>query len=419
MHKHVRSTNRHVEKNINLLLISQFLTGITSMTVQYAIIWYLTEQTRSATTLSFATMIGMLPMIILSPFAGSFVDRYNKKILLIVPDIVAAGVAGLLSLYLNQSHATATYLIFIVLFIRAVAQTFQMPTLQSIIPAITPEDKLTQINGRFSVIQSANRILAPALGAFLFGFVSIETLLLLDILGALIGVFLLYFINIPSYVNKDNKLRVRQTFADMYTGFRLLHSKTGLWIIIIISAVSTLFIMPVASLYPLMTLEFFNLKISDAGIVEALYSVGMLVGGLIISLFGRWQNRMIPFLSAYLILGTTFTLSGLLSPSFTSFIYFAILAAISGLSTPFFDTLLLSMIQQSYPSEDLGKVLGSMLSILSLPGPIGLMLIGPLGDTLGVDKIFLIAGIAVLLCAPATWGFKSARNYDLNLNRNN
>lgn len=72
------------QKNIGLFLSGQFLSGITSMVVQYAIIWYLTKETGSATVLSLATLLGMIPMVLLSPFVGPFVDRLDKKKLLIV-----------------------------------------------------------------------------------------------------------------------------------------------------------------------------------------------------------------------------------------------------------------------------------------------------------------------------------------------
>ncbi len=75
----MKVNQNHWRRNIYLFLVSQFLTGITSMIVQYAIIWYLTKKTGSATVLSIATILGMLPMVILSPFVGPMVDRWNKK----------------------------------------------------------------------------------------------------------------------------------------------------------------------------------------------------------------------------------------------------------------------------------------------------------------------------------------------------
>lgn len=69
----------HWRRNVNLFLGGQFLSGITTMIVQYAIIWYLTKQTGSATILSYATLVGMVPMVVLSPFVGGFIDRTHKN----------------------------------------------------------------------------------------------------------------------------------------------------------------------------------------------------------------------------------------------------------------------------------------------------------------------------------------------------
>lgn len=101
------------QKNIRLFLTGQFLSGITSMVVQYAIIWYLTKETGSATVLSFATLLGMIPMVILSPFVGPFVDRLNKKRLLIVTDIIVAIFALTLSLAGTISDTFPLWLVFI------------------------------------------------------------------------------------------------------------------------------------------------------------------------------------------------------------------------------------------------------------------------------------------------------------------
>ncbi|QOD85478.1 MFS transporter [Weissella viridescens] len=411
------------QKNVSAFLLSQFLTGITSMTVQYSIIWYLTEQTHSAKVLSYATLIGMLPMILLSPFAGTYVDRWNKKLLLIVPDVVAAVVAAGLSIVILMTGHVSIWVVYLALFIRAVAQTFQMPTIQSIIPTITPEAHLTKVNGQFGMIQSANMIVAPALGAFLFTIVSVQYLLLLDVLGAVLGICMLQFVKIPKVdaaaKNEVAKAHpVKTVVSDMLNGVQLLTKNKGLWISLVIGSISTLFIMPIASLYPLMTLDYFKASIGQVGLVEVCYSVGMLTGGLIISVFGNWKNRMIPFMLSYISLGIVMILSGLLQPSKFGFMLFVGLTFITGVGVPFFDTLLMAMIQQSYENENLGKVMGVTMSILSLPGPIGLIVFGPLADTVGVNRVFLICGIAVFLCAPVNWAFKSAREYDVNLQSN-
>lgn len=103
----------HWRKNINLFLTGQFLSGITSMIVQYAIIWYLTKETGSATILSFATLLGMIPMVLLSPFAGPLVDRWDKKRLLILTDIIVALFAMVLVVVGTISDTFPLWLVFL------------------------------------------------------------------------------------------------------------------------------------------------------------------------------------------------------------------------------------------------------------------------------------------------------------------
>ncbi|NLR32049.1 MFS transporter [Levilactobacillus tujiorum] len=402
----------HWRRNIYLFLTSQFLSGITSMVVQYAIIWYLTKQTGSATILSLATLLGMLPMVLLSPFIGPFVDRFNKKLLLIVPDIVAAIVAIILSTVGTLQATFPIWLIFISLLIRSIAQTFQMPTIQSIIPTMVPTEELTKINGQLGMVQSANMIIAPALGAFLFAIVPLNFLILLDVLGAIIGISLLLLIQIPENPVIDAPLHV---LSDAKFGLTKLRHTRGLWAITMTGAIFTLLFMPAASLYPLMTMGYFHGSVGQAGLIEAVYSVGMLVGGTIIGIFGNWKDRMRPILWAMLAMGITFGASGFLPGNQRGFIWFVGLNALAGIATPFYSTLLMAMIQQSFPPTQLGRILGVLNSIMSITGPVGLIFAGPLADSIGVEKLFTIGGVGTLICGLIMWLLPSARQYDVTL----
>jgi len=399
-------------RNIYLFLTGQFLSGISSMIVQYAIIWYLTKQTGSATVLSMATLLGMVPMIVLSPFVGPYVDRSNKKALLIVPDIVAALVAVILAIVGFATHAFPIWLVFISLVIRAIAQTFQMPTVQSILPTMVPKEQLTKINGQLGMVQSANYIIAPALGAFLFSIISMPVLILFDVLGAIIGVTIILFVEIPENPKIDEKVHV---LDDAKFGFNLLRSKKGLWYITLMGMVFTLLFMPAVSMYPLMTMSYFKGTVAQAGIIEMIYSVGALIGGTVIGFLGNWSDRIKPILWSMLIMGITMGLSGFLPQNYTGFLWFFALNAISGIATPFFNTLLMSMIQQSYPPEQLGRVLGIMNSLMSLAGPVGLIFAGPLADKIGVNNLFVIAGVGTLVCGVFVFLNAATRNYDKEL----
>ena len=400
----------HWRRNVNLFLGGQFLSGITTMIVQYAIIWYLTKQTGSATILSYATLVGMVPMVVLSPFVGGFIDRTHKKRLLIISDWIVAAFA--LALFIAGREQFPLWLVFVSLTMRAIAQTFQMPTTQALIPTLVPEAELTRVNGQLGMVQSANMLIAPALGAFLFSVVDIRWLILLDVLGALLGTLMLLPVNIPYHPAVDAGQHV---WADTKAGFMMLRQRRGLWAITILGMGFTLVFMPAASMYPLMTLQHFHGSVGQAGLIEVVYSAGMLAGGAIIGVFGKWRDRMQPILLAYLIIGITIGASGLLPGTQKAFWWFVGLNAIAGLGTPFFNTLLMAMIQQSFPPERLGRVLGVLNSLMSLTGPVGLIFAGPLADHLGVSTLFVISGIGTLICGLLTWLLPSTRHYDQNL----
>lgn len=402
------------QKNIGLFLSGQFLSGITSMVVQYAIIWYLTKETGSATVLSLATLLGMIPMVVLSPFVGPFVDRLDKKKLLIVTDSIVALFALALSITGTLADRFPLWLVFVSLFMRSVAQTFQMPTIQSILPQMVPEAELTRVNGQLGMVQSANMIIAPALGAFLFAFVPMNFLILLDVLGAILGITLLLFVRIPKTQALGEQVHL---LTDTKQGFALLVKNKGIWYITLLGAAFTLIFMPAVSMYPLMTLEYFQGTVGQAGLIEVVYSVGMLLGGVVIGVFGKWKNRMIPVLWSFFVIGAAFALSGLLPGNQRGFFWFVVLNTVAGLATPFFSTLLMAMIQQSYEPRYLGRVLGVLNSLMSITGPVGLIFAGPLADRFGVEKLFVIAGVGTILCGIATFLIPVARNYDLELQK--
>ncbi|MEG2503767.1 MAG: MFS transporter, partial [Carnobacterium sp.] len=222
-------------------------------------------------------------------------------------------------------------------------------------------------------------------------------LILLDVLGAVFGVGLLLFVTIPRILSEGETIHL---LADSKFGLKKLTENKGLWYITIVGAIFTLIFMPAASLYPLMTIGYFNGTVGEAGLIEVVYSIGMLL-----------------VFMAYFVIGITIGLSGILPPTRTGFFYFIILNSFAGFATPYFNTLLMAMIQQSYEPNVLGRVLGVLNSLMSITGPVGLIFAGPLADKFGVEKIFLFAGIGTIICGIINFMIPVARNYDKQLQK--
>lgn len=137
----------------------------------------------------------------------------------------------------------------------------------------------------------------------------------------------------------------------------------------------------------------------------------------VIEIFGKWKNRMTLIFWAYAVIGASIGLSGLLPATSKGFIYFVLLNSIAGFATPYFNTLLMAMIQQSYDPNVLGRVLGVLNSLMSITGPVGLIFAGPLADRIGVEKMFVIAGIGALVCGLINFMIPVSRNYDKELQK--
>lgn len=192
--------------------------------------------------------------------------------------------------YLGYESLT---MIFIVLSLRSIGSAFHMPAMQAAIPLIAPKSELLRIAGVNQIIQSVSGIAGPALGALSISFFSIGKVLLFDIAGAAIAVVSLAFIKIPETNNyKKAKAGIRNVIQDMKTGFNAIRSNRGLFILFGVSVMSALFVIPTIPLLPLITINHFNGGKFRIGLVEILWSIGMLIGSGILSIWKPTVNKI-------------------------------------------------------------------------------------------------------------------------------
>lgn len=401
-------------KNFYLFLIGQLLTGVTSMIVQYAIIWYLTLETGEESVLAIATLVGMLPMAILSPFVGPFIDRINKKFLLIFYDAVVAVIALGLFIYGINNDVYPLWMVFVTIGIRAVAQTAQMPTVQSIMPTMVPEEEITRVNGQFGIIQSLIFIVSPGIGAFMVATLPIHWVILLDVIGFILGAGMLLLVKIPEVASQGEKISV---IKDALEGFNILRENKPMWKMTLIGALFMLLFMPAMSLYPLVTTKYFGGTIVHAGWVEVLFAVAMLIGSFAVGIFGKTKNRMPWIIAAYLIVGLSIGGSGFLPGNMNGFWIFLVLNVFAGIVGQIYTTMNMAITQQSFEAQYLGRVMGIVSALMSIAGPVGLIFATPVAESIGVQNMLVIAGFGGILSAFLLYVTPSVRNYDKFLQR--
>ena len=124
----------------------QALSLFGSALVQFALIWWLTQKSGSATVLAVATLVGMLPQIVVGPFAGALVDRWNRRVIMIVADGTIAAFSLLLA-YLFATGTVQIWHIYAIMAVRALGGAFHFPAMAASTPLMVPKEHLTRING--------------------------------------------------------------------------------------------------------------------------------------------------------------------------------------------------------------------------------------------------------------------------------
>ena len=164
-----------------------------------------------------------------------------------------------------------------------------------------------------------------------------------------------------------------------------------------IGAINMFIYMPINALFPLMSMNYFEGSTLHASVVEIVFAVGMLLGGLLLGAWGGFKKRMANIIGSIFLMGVSLTVSGLLPTN--GFMIFAICCTLMGFSAPFYNGVQTALFQEQIQPEYLGRVFGLLGSIMSFAMPLGLVVSGAFAVQIGVNRWFLFSGMAILLLA--------------------
>lgn len=384
--------NNNWKKVFGIIWTGQFFSVLTSSLVNFAIIIWLSLETGSAEILAWAAIAALLPQTIIGPFAGVYIDRWNRKLIMMLADSFIAFCTLILAVLFWLNIAEMWH-IFVLLGLRSIGSALHMPAMQASVPLLAPTDQLTRIAGVNQMIISVSQIVGPALGAMLIAIWKIEYVLMLDVIGALIAVSSLLFVHIPNPTKTEETKR--SVTKELKEGTMVILRNKGLSLVFLFSILATFFLMPVSILFPLMTFNHFGGTEFQAGIIEAIWSVGALVGGAVMGIKVYKVNRVGLINWMYLLCGLTFLLSGVLSSD--GFIWFAVLTTLAGISGAVYNSAFMGIIQTKVAPEVLGRVFSIFFTFNLIPSMLGLIGIGFFADTLGLAMSFILCGAIIIL----------------------
>jgi DHA3 family macrolide efflux protein-like MFS transporter len=375
---------------------AQAVSLLGSNLIGFALVWYLTELTGSAVVLATASLMNTLPQVILGPFAGALIDRWNRRVVLIAADGIIA-IATLFLAYLFLIDVAEIWHIYVLMFIRSTAGGFHWAAMQASTSLMVPEDKLPRINGLNQLLNGSMMIAAPPLGALLLDVLPIQGILGIDVVTAVIAITPLFFTLIPQPMRDgiSEQEGLAGVLADMREGLTFIWGWKGLRLVLFLSMLLNFLVLPGVAVLPLLATDHFGGGALQLAWLEASFGLGMIAGGLLLSVWGGFKEKIFTGMLGVAGLGV-----GLLIVSAAPSAYLWVGVAgllFSSLCNAMTGGILFSLLQIVVPADKQGRVFTILVSGGSLMTPIGLAIGGPVVETFGVMSWFLIGGTVAMI----------------------
>lgn len=378
------------KRNVGLFLIGQTVSLFGSMIVQYAVMWYVTFETRSGLAVALYAIAAFAPQGVVSIFGGVLADRMNRRVLVIVADTSIAAATLVLAL-LMLSGVTDLWVILLAVAVRSVGAGVQQPAVMAMIPQIAPPEQLLRVNGFFQTVQSAMALLAPAAAGAVFGIFGIIPVFFIDVVTAVIGVIMLVFVVVPTLASvTEHRTNYR---TDLVEGMRYIwHHRIVRWLLLVFAIIFLLTVAP-SFITPLMVARTFGEEVWMVTVLEIAFSVGMILGGMLVATVLAKRSRMGLILIASFGFAV-FTIALGLSPNLWFFYGFMFGF---GLLVPLFSAPFMTLVQETVEPEMHGRVFSYVGIVMALAAPIGMAAFGPLADIISVESLLVLGGVATIL----------------------
>lgn len=389
--------------------IAQAISLIGSNLAQFAITWWMTRATGSATVLATATLFAILPGVVLGPLAGVLVDRWNRRAIILVADGVGAVGAGLL-MVLFWTDTIQIWQLYAIIFVRSLAGTFHFTAVQSSTSLMVPHEQLARIAGLNQTIQGINMVVAPPLGALLLEVLALHGMMAIDVVTALVAIGLVFTITIPQPQVTTTTSQQLSILADLSTGLRYIWQWPGLFLALVLSSLLNFLLNPAFSLLPILVTQHFQGDALQFATLNTTLGLGFVAGGVLLSIWGGFKRRIYTAVAG--IVGMSMgALLIALAPA-DGYWLAVVGMAIFGILNPIANGPFMAIMQAVVAPEMQGRFFTVLNTMSQGMAPLGLVLAGPVADAFGVQIWFLIGAIGLLAISGIFFFTPALRNLE-------
>lgn len=373
-----------------LFLVSQCITLFGSTLVQMAIIWYVTIQTSSGVWVAAFTVCSYLPQFLISFVAGVWADRHSRKKLIIGADSLIALVTFLMVLAIPHITDKTVILggLLAMSVIRSLGAGIQTPAVNAVIPQLVPENQIMRFNGINATMQSVVQFAAPAAAGALLTINTLSSTLLIDTATAIVGIGLLSTVMIPKQTTQNQGTSV---VKDMKTGIQYTLSDKLIGKVLTVYGLFIFLCVPAGFLSQLFVSRVYGETYWYLTAVELAGFIGMVAGGLLMSIWGGFKSRVTTMSVGLIAFGALAIGMGLSK----HFALYLTLMIIYGVAITMVQTATTTLIQEKAEASMQGRVFGLLGAMYSGFLPVGMAIFGPLADEISLHWIMIGSGIAL------------------------
>lgn len=368
-----------------ILWLSQSVSGLGSSMTGFALVLWAYGQSRSAMSVSMMSFCNYVPYVILSLFIGGFIDRHNKKAIMLVADsIAAAGSLAILAFFLMGR--LAIWNIYVINVVIGITNAFQQPASAVATGLLVPKEKISNMSGLNSFSHNLIVVFSPMLAAFFFASGGLSLVLLID-LSSFVFAFcvLLFLITIPE--QKQEKA-YGSPFAGIAEGFAYLRKEKGILYMMLTMAMINFFSrLTYENILSPMILSRSSGDSIALGVVNACMGAGGIAGGIIVSVKKESRHKATAIYSS---IALSFLFGDLIMAVGKNTFWWSVAAVSASLPIPFMMANQNAILYRKIPSAMQGRVFAVRNAVQFGTIPLGIILGGYLADY--VFEPFMISG---------------------------